>query len=67
MKWLTLMEHHLISLRMDREDRSLIVEVNDGGMSPEYVTARLQAQDVEQLVAALLEFNERIQSESSGD
>jgi hypothetical protein len=57
MKWKTLFEEELITIRMDQEDGSLILETNDGGFSPSYVTVRLDRSDAQRLLQALADFD----------
>lgn len=53
MKWETLLDRDLLSLRFDPSDGSLLLEVNDGGLSPDYVTIRLGRGEVEEVRAAI--------------
>ncbi|MBP3963966.1 hypothetical protein [Paenibacillus lignilyticus] len=59
MAWMTLMDHDLVCARLDTEDDSLLLEVNDGGLSAEYVTIRLGKEDVELLEEAIRQFKEK--------
>ena len=59
MKWVTLYEEDQISIRMDEEDSSLILEVNDGGFAPDYVTVRLDRSNARMLLAALTDYEVR--------
>lgn len=60
MKWITLFDHELMSIRLDQEDNSLLLEVNDGGISPEYVTVRLGIDEASQLEDVLKDYRNRI-------
>lgn len=60
MKWVTLFDHELMSIRLDQEDNSLLLEVNDGGISPEYVTVRLGMEEVSRLENVLKNYRNRI-------
>lgn len=60
MKWVTLLDHELMSIRLDQEDNSLLLEVNDGGISPEYVTIRLGMEEVSRLENVLKDYRNRI-------
>jgi hypothetical protein len=57
MKWKTLFEEDLINIRMDQEDGGLILEVNDGGFAPSYVTVRLDRTEARRLLQALVEYD----------
>ncbi|SDW17652.1 hypothetical protein [Paenibacillus sp. CF384] len=58
MAWMTLMDHDLLSARLDTDDQSLLLEINDGGFSPEYVTIRLGREDVELLEEAIRQYKD---------
>ncbi|NRF95569.1 hypothetical protein HQN89_32545 [Paenibacillus frigoriresistens] len=60
MKWITLLDHELMNIRLDQDDKSLLIEVNDGGISTEYVTVRLGIDDVKLLEEVLKEYKKRI-------
>jgi len=51
--WTTIYEEDRISIRMEEEDGSLILEVNDGGFAPDYVTVRLDRRHARKLLDAL--------------
>lgn len=57
MQWKTLFEEESITVRMDQEDGSLVLETNDGGFSPSYVTVRLNRSDARRLLQALADYD----------
>ncbi len=57
MQWKTLFEEEMITVRMDQEDGSLILETNDGGFSPSYVTVRLDRSHARRLLQALADYD----------
>jgi len=65
MKWQTLLDMPQLSLRLDKEDGSLLLEVNDGGMNPGYVTCRLQHDEVMELIKGLQVYEETMGDGSS--
>lgn len=60
MKWVTLLDHELMNIRLDQKDNSLLLEVKDGGILTEYVTVRLGIDEVNLLEEVLMEYRKRI-------
>ncbi|MNH94867.1 hypothetical protein D3C73_474950 [compost metagenome] len=53
MAWETVLDQEQLTVKLDSMDRTALIEVNDGGISPNYVTIRLQDQEIGELIAAL--------------
>lgn len=58
MAWITMYDDESMSVRRDTEDGSLILEVNDGGISPEYVTVRLDREQASRLGELLAQYTQ---------
>ncbi|UJF34449.1 hypothetical protein [Paenibacillus hexagrammi] len=62
MAWHNILEQELISIKWDDRDQEAIIEVNDGGIAPSYVTLRLEAREIDQLIGALNEIQAKIRA-----
>jgi hypothetical protein len=51
--WEHVLDKEQLTVKLDRSDRTAIIEINDGGIAPNYVTIRLDEQEIGELVAAL--------------
>jgi hypothetical protein len=58
MVWQSILDKEQINIKVDLEDREAIIEVNDGGISPTYVTVRIQDQEIDEWIAALQQIKE---------
>lgn len=56
MAWITMLDDEEMSIRQDTEDGSLILELNDGGITPEYVTVRLDREQAAKLAEVLARY-----------
>ena len=56
MAWITLYDDEWMSVRQDSDDDRLILEVNDGGIAPEYVTIRMDRAQAARLADVLARF-----------
>ncbi|MDF2717040.1 MAG: hypothetical protein K0R28_3965 [Paenibacillus sp.] len=55
MMWQNLLSGERIEVRYDKSDKTAMLEVNDGGLVPSYMTLRLDADELDELLAALRE------------
>lgn len=53
MAWTTMLDADHICIRYDEADQNVILEVNDGGLQPNYVTVHCNADEVKEIVEAL--------------
>ncbi|MCD1259325.1 hypothetical protein B5M42_010805 [Paenibacillus athensensis] len=53
MVWKSVLERDHFTVKLDEKDRTALLEVNDGGIAPAYVTVRLQEQEIDELIDAL--------------
>ncbi|MGG1550246.1 hypothetical protein [Paenibacillus ferrarius] len=60
MAWITLLDRDRLTLRLDEHDQSLMLEVNDGGISPTYVTLHLDRSEAGVLEDALRAYRAKI-------
>lgn len=55
MMWKTLWSNDTLEVRFDKSDKTAMLEVNDGGFVPTYTTVRVNAAELDGLLAALRE------------
>lgn len=53
--WQSLLANDRIEVRFDKSDKTAMLEVNDGGLIPSYMTIRMDAAELDELLAALRE------------
>ncbi|CAN7328315.1 hypothetical protein [Paenibacillus sp. LjRoot56] len=61
MAWVQILDKDHLSVKLDDQDDSALIEVNDGGISPNYVTIRLNEQEVDELIEALQRIKQSMQ------
>ncbi|OCT10594.1 hypothetical protein A8709_22375 [Paenibacillus pectinilyticus] len=53
MAWIQILDREHVSVKLDNQDDTALIEINDGGISPNYVTIRLREHEVDELIEAL--------------
>jgi hypothetical protein len=53
--WKNVLDKEFVQVKADIAGQTVILEVNDGGITPSYVTVHLQVEELDELIAALLE------------
>ncbi|MDD9266342.1 hypothetical protein ACFPES_04780 [Paenibacillus sp. GCM10023248] len=61
MAWINMLERDQLSVKLDEKDEMALLEVNDGGISPNYVTIRLDENEIDELIEALQRIKRAIQ------
>jgi|GEM_PF-3046710 len=61
MVWKSVLERDHFTVKLDEGDRTALLEVNDGGIAPAYVTVRLQEHELDELIAALQQVRSSLQ------
>ncbi|TXK85520.1 hypothetical protein FU659_02900 [Paenibacillus sp. N3.4] len=61
MAWHSILDQDQLTLKLDDEDKAALLEVNDGGISPNYVTVRLKGAEIDALMDALQRIKASIQ------
>lgn len=61
MAWINMLERDQLSVKLDDKDEMALLEVNDGGISPNYVTIRLDENEIDELIEALQRIKRAIQ------
>ncbi|TNJ66499.1 hypothetical protein FE784_09530 [Paenibacillus hemerocallicola] len=62
MMWQNLLSNDRIEVRFDKSDKTAMLEVNDGGLVPSYMTIRLDVAELDELLAALREARRLMES-----
>ncbi|MEW9699729.1 hypothetical protein [Paenibacillus sp. SI8] len=53
MVWHDVLDKDHLSVKLDDQDQTALLEINDGGISPNYVTIRLDEAGIDELIGAL--------------
>ncbi|WNR43620.1 hypothetical protein [Paenibacillus roseipurpureus] len=53
MAWVHFLNKDQLSVKWDDKDDAALIEINDGGISPNYVTIRLNEHEIDELIDAL--------------
>ncbi|MGO4269729.1 hypothetical protein AB4Z22_07790 [Paenibacillus sp. TAF58] len=61
MAWIQVLDKENLSVKFDDKDEMALLEVNDGGISPNYVTIRLNETEIDDLIEALQRIKQAIQ------
>lgn len=61
MAWIQVLNKENLSVKFDDKDEVALLEINDGGISPNYVTIRLNETEIEDLIEALQRVKQAIQ------
>ncbi|MBD0380038.1 hypothetical protein [Paenibacillus sedimenti] len=61
MAWHNVLDTEQLTVKLDDQDAAALQEINDGGISPNYVTIRLAEAEIDELVTALLQIKQSIQ------
>ncbi|MBP1962452.1 hypothetical protein [Paenibacillus aceris] len=61
MAWINMLEREQLTVKLDNKDEMALLEVNDGGISPNYVTIRLNENEIDELIEALQRIKQAIQ------
>lgn len=61
MAWIQFLDKDHLSVKLDDKDDTTLIEINDGGISPNYVTVRLNELEVDELIDALQRIKRSIQ------
>ncbi|NOU99883.1 hypothetical protein [Paenibacillus planticolens] len=61
MAWMNMLEREQLTVKLDNKDEVALLEVNDGGISPNYVTIRLNESEIDELIEALQRIKRAIQ------
>lgn len=61
MAWINMLEREQLTVKLDNKDEMALLEVNDGGISPNYVTIRLNESEIDELIEALQRIKQAIQ------
>lgn len=51
--WVPMLDKEQLSVKWDDQDETALLEINDGGISPNYVTIRLCETEIDELIEAL--------------
>ncbi|UKS24677.1 hypothetical protein LOZ80_24065 [Paenibacillus sp. HWE-109] len=60
MAWITMLHREQLSVKLDDKDEAALLEVNDGGIAPSYVTVRLSEHEIDELIEALQRIKQAI-------
>ncbi|WP_261302372.1 hypothetical protein [Paenibacillus andongensis] len=61
MAWIQVLDKEHLSVKFDDQDETALLEINDGGISPNYVTIRLNENEIDDLIEALQRIKQAIQ------
>ncbi|NRF90294.1 hypothetical protein HQN89_04490 [Paenibacillus frigoriresistens] len=61
MAWIQVLDKEHLSVKFDDQDDMALLEINDGGISPNYVTIRLNETEIDDLIEALHRIKQAIQ------
>ncbi|MCY9666052.1 hypothetical protein M5X11_13935 [Paenibacillus alginolyticus] len=61
MAWIQVLDKEHLSVKFDDQDEMALLEINDGGISPNYVTIRLNETEIDDLIEALHRIKQAIQ------
>jgi hypothetical protein len=61
MAWIQVLDKENLSVKFDDKDEVALLEINDGGISPNYVTIRLNETEIDELIEALQRIKQAIQ------
>lgn len=61
MAWIQVLDKEHLSVKFDNQDEMALLEINDGGISPNYVTIRLNETEIDDLIEALHRIKQAIQ------
>ncbi|MDQ0873417.1 hypothetical protein QFZ77_002076 [Paenibacillus sp. V4I3] len=61
MAWIQVLDKEHLSVKFDDKDEVALLEINDGGISPNYVTIRLNEIEIDDLIEALQRIKQAIQ------
>ncbi|BFT69911.1 MULTISPECIES: hypothetical protein [Paenibacillus] len=61
MAWINMLEREQLSVKLDDKDEVALLEINDGGISPNYVTVRLSETEIDELIEVLQRIKRAIQ------
>ncbi|KRE40671.1 hypothetical protein [Paenibacillus sp. Soil724D2] len=61
MTWIQVLDKENLSVKFDDKDEMALLEINDGGISPNYVTIRLNETEIDDLIEALQRIKQAIQ------
>ncbi len=61
MAWIQVLDKEHLSVKFDDKDEMALLEINDGGISPNYVTIRLNETEIDDLIEALQRIKQAIQ------
>lgn len=61
MAWIQVLDKENLSVKFDNKDEVALLEINDGGISPNYVTIRLNETEMDDLIGALKRIKEALQ------
>ncbi|KQX51719.1 hypothetical protein [Paenibacillus sp. Root444D2] len=61
MAWIQVLDKENLSVKFDDKDEMALLEINDGGISPNYVTIRLNETEIDDLIEALQRIKQAIQ------
>ncbi|MFD0697349.1 hypothetical protein ACFQZT_25060 [Paenibacillus sp. GCM10027628] len=61
MTWHNVLDTEQLTMKLDDQDASALLEINDGGIAPNYVTIRLREPEIDELIAALQQIKQMIQ------
>ncbi|MDF2646980.1 hypothetical protein [Paenibacillus sp. V4I7] len=61
MAWIQVLDKENLSVKFDDKDEVALLEINDGGISPNYVTIRLNETEIDDLIEALQRIKQAIQ------
>jgi hypothetical protein len=61
MAWVRILDKDHLSVKLDDKDDTALIEINDGGISPNNVTIRLNELEVDELIDALQRVKQSIQ------
>jgi len=61
MAWIQVLDKEHLSVKFDDQDEMALLEINDGGISPNYVTIRLNEMEIDDLIEALRRIKQAIQ------
>jgi hypothetical protein len=61
MAWVNMLDREQLSVKLDDKDETALLEINDGGITPTYVTIRLHENEIDELIEALQRIKQAIQ------
>ena len=60
MAWENILRKENLEIRCDKVDKNIILEVNNGGISCEYITLHMGKNEVDELIQALTAAKEKV-------